>query len=76
MKANLESISHKCYLFGVAFVWEMAATVHRVRGNGSNVVALGAINPTEREFFTDNLLVRIHLIIEMVLVDRPRATGV
>ena len=30
----------------------------------------------EREFFIDNLLVRIHLIIEMVSVDRPRAMGV
>ena len=29
-----------------------------------------------REFFIDNLLVRIHLIIEMILVDRPRAMGV
>ena len=25
----------------------------------------------ENEFFIDNLLVRIHLIIEMILVDRP-----
>jgi len=32
--------------------------------------------PSEREFFIDNLLVRIHLIIEMVLVDRPFAMGV
>ena len=30
----------------------------------------------ERDFFIDNLLVRIHLIIEMILVDRPCATGV
>ena len=30
---------------------------------------------TEREFFIDNLLVRIHLIIEMILVDRPCAMG-
>ena len=30
----------------------------------------------EREFFIDNLVVRIHLIIEMILVDRPRAIGV
>jgi len=30
----------------------------------------------EREFFVDNLLVRIHLIIEMVLVDQPRAPSV
>ena len=27
--------------------------------------------PPEREFFIDNLRVRIHLIIEMVLVDQP-----
>jgi hypothetical protein len=30
----------------------------------------------EREFFIDNLQVRIHLIIEMISVDRPRAMGV
>ena len=30
----------------------------------------------EREFFMDNLLVRIHLIIEMILVDRPCAMRV
>ena len=29
----------------------------------------------EGEFFIDNLLVRIHLIIEMILVDRPCAMG-
>ena len=28
---------------------------------------------TETEFFIDNLLVRIHLIMEMMLVDRPCA---
>ena len=31
---------------------------------------------TEREIFIDNLLVRIHLIIVMILVDRPCAMGV
>ena len=30
----------------------------------------------EREFFIDNLLVQIHLIIEIVLADRPCAIGV
>jgi hypothetical protein len=30
----------------------------------------------EREFFIHNLMVRIHLTIVMVLVDRPCATGV
>ena len=34
------------------------------------------MDPEEREFFIDNLLVRIHLIIDMVLVDRPDAMGV
>jgi hypothetical protein len=32
--------------------------------------------PTEREVFIDNLLVRFHFIIEMILVDRPCAIGV
>jgi hypothetical protein len=30
----------------------------------------------ERQFFMDNLLVQIHLIIEMISVDRPCAMGV
>ena len=30
----------------------------------------------EREFFIDNLLVRIHSIIEMIVVDRPCAMGI
>ena len=30
----------------------------------------------ERDFFIENLMVRIHLIIEMILVDRPCAMGV
>jgi hypothetical protein len=30
----------------------------------------------EIDFFIDNLLVRIHLIIEMALVNRPCAIGV
>ena len=30
----------------------------------------------EREFFIDNPLVQIHLIIGMILVDRPCAMGV
>jgi len=34
------------------------------------------ISKEQREFFIDNLLVRIHLIMEMVLVDRPCAMGV
>ena len=30
----------------------------------------------EKEFFIDILLVRIHLIIEMITIDRPCAMGV
>jgi len=30
----------------------------------------------ERELFIDNLLVRIHLIVEMILLDRPCVMGV
>ena len=31
---------------------------------------------SERHFYSDNLLVRIYLIIEMILVDRPCAMAV
>jgi len=30
----------------------------------------------EKDFFIGNLLVRIHLIVEMILVDQPYAMGV
>ena len=30
----------------------------------------------EREIFIDNLLVRVHCIIEMIVVERPCAMGV
>ena len=30
----------------------------------------------EREFFIEFLVVRIHLIVEMILVDRPCAMGI
>jgi len=33
-------------------------------------------NQAKREFFIDNLLVRIHVIIEMILLERPCAMGV
>ena len=35
-----------------------------------------AVRSREREFFIDNLLVRIHSIVEMILVDRLCAMGV
>jgi hypothetical protein len=34
------------------------------------------INLDEREIFIDNLLVRVHWIIEMIVVERPCAMGV
>ena len=36
----------------------------------------GDVRGVEREFFIDNLLVPIHLIIVMISVDRPCAMGV
>jgi len=41
----------------------------RVEGRNSDLRV--SILGREREFIIDNLLVRIHLIIEMILVDRP-----
>ena len=35
-----------------------------------------SLSRSERHSFIDNLLVRINLIIEMILVDRPCAMGV
>ena len=43
------------------------------RISSDSVNELPKVNRHEREFFIDNLLVRIHLIIEMTLVDRPCA---
>jgi len=37
------------------------------------VIGPDGVCPREREYCIDNLLVRIHLIIEMILVDRPCA---
>ena len=42
-------------------------------GSLFSIVSEGA---EQREFFIDNLLVQIHLIIEMILVDRPCAIEV
>ena len=37
----------------------------------------GMVSPNpKREFFIENLLVRIHLIVEVILVDQPCAIGV
>ena len=49
--------------------------IRTIRENRNDTLSLTsslARSPSEREFI-GNLLVRIHLIIEMVLVDRPCA---
>ena len=43
-----------------------AITYSRVKGVWRKVYACGFAPLREREFFIDNLLVRIHLIIEMI----------
>ena len=44
---------------------------------GGNLAMAGKKGtPKEREFLIDNLLVRVYLIIEMILVDRHCAMGV
>ena len=42
---------------------------------GTSNIALAA-SCREKQIFVDNLVVRVHLIIEMILVDHPYATGV
>ena len=55
----------------------MGVFVSFERGGGCLWVFLGGwVFLTEREFFIDNLMVRIHLIIVKILVDRPCAMGV
>ena len=49
------------------YPWRPEAHHKRIKGSGIN---------KEREYFIDNLLVRIHLIIEMILIDRPCIRGV
>ena len=46
--------------------------LYPVAGFWVNLLSCGR----EREFFIDNLLLRIHFTIDMILVDRPCAMGV
>ena len=83
--ANLKSMSHRCHLMLVAFVWELTkGTIHLPLGclqggarrgawaNGSLGVCGrrgltgGSGQVSEREFFIDNLLVRIQFITVMI----------
>jgi hypothetical protein len=51
------------------------ALLARVRRERDAISLMGPLS-REGELFIDNLLVRIHLIIEMILVDRPCAMEV
>ena len=46
------------------------------RHNRVEVRESRTVRPAKREFCIDNLLVRIHFIIQMILVDRPCAMGI
>ena len=63
---NLLSLSRSLYL----------ALSHRGSALRAPCTASCLPGGRERHFFTDNLLVRIYLIIEMIVVDRPCAMGV
>ena len=61
-------------------IWGVGFLADLLVGHGGNQL-LSVLRPNlrggkEREFFVDDLMVRIHLIIVMILVDRPCAMGV
>ena len=56
---------------GVSATWPAAA--RRASCSASYCIRILSATCQERDFFIHNLLVRIHLIIEMILVDRPCA---
>ena len=66
----------ECSYTATGTVLSLARAAALPRGGGHTLLHLRSRNPSEREFFTDNLLDRMHLIIEMILVDLPCAMGV
>ena len=46
------------------------------RGTSVNLECMLGEAGAEREIFIDNLLVRVHWLIEMIVVERPCAMGV
>ena len=56
--ANLRSISHRCHPILVAVVWELTEETINL--------PLGCLQGGQREFFIDNLLVRVHFIIVII----------
>ena len=51
-------------------------TICTMSVNSSDVLNFPLERERERDFFVDNLLVRIHLTIQMILADQPCAMGV
>ena len=49
--------------------------IRALESEGKTAATAHADAVSQREFFVDKILVRIHLIMEMVLVDRPCFKG-
>ena len=47
-----------------------------VRAKNGDFIDTSAHGELEREIFIDNLLVQVHLILEMIVEERPCAMGV
>ena len=56
--------------------WQFNANLCGVHAHGSLRTHRVQGYLRKREIFIDNLLVRVHLVIEMILVDWPYTTGV
>ena len=58
-------------------IWSINYEFGADGGDATPAAASRALHPgVEREFFIDNVLVRIHWILEMIAVERPCAMGV
>ena len=64
-------------LGGWAFSYERGTPVWQADARrAAKKEARDEFEAAKQVFFIDNILVRIHFIIEMILVDRPRAMAV
>ena len=71
-KQGAPDAEHVVVIMGSGAV-TMSETVHYMTQTQGKKV--GVLKVRKRDLFIDNLLVRIHLIIKMILVDRPCAMG-
>jgi hypothetical protein len=55
---------------------EVAAEIAARQANMAGTIVTEVVSQREKKIFSDDLLVRIHLVIEMISVDRPCAMGV